>query len=70
MMRRKKDRSPTTTTMIIMMLMIVCEDAQRGHRNLSMVWIDVSKACDSVDHRWLVEMFKLHRFCFLNRETL
>ena len=71
MMRRKKDRSPTTTTtMIIMMMMIVCQDAQRGHRNLSMAWIDVSKAYDSVDHRWLVEMFKLHRFWILNRETL
>ena len=41
---------------------MVCQDAQRGHRNLSMAWIDVSKAYDSVDHRWLVEMFKLHRF--------
>ena len=41
---------------------IVCQDAQRGHRNLSMAWIDVSNAYDSVDHRWLVEMFKLHRF--------
>ena len=41
---------------------IVCKDAQRGHRNLSMAWIDVSNAYDSVDHRWLVEMFKLHRF--------
>ena len=67
MMRRKKDRSPTTTTttiiiIMMMMMMIVCQAAQRGHRNLSMAWIDVSKAYDSVDHRWLVEMFKRHRF--------
>ena len=27
-----------------------------------MAWIDISKAYDSVDHRLLVEMFKLHRF--------
>ena len=39
---------------------MVCEDAQRGKRNLSMVWIDVAKAYDSVDHGWLSEMFTLH----------
>ena len=41
---------------------MVCEDAQRGKRNLSMAWIDVAKAYDSVDHGWLSEMFTLHRF--------
>ena len=41
---------------------MVCQDSQRGHRNLSMAWIDVKKAYDSVDHRWLEEMFSLHRF--------
>ena len=41
---------------------MVCEDAQRGRRNLSMAWIDVAKAYDSVDHGWLSEMFTLHRF--------
>ena len=41
---------------------MVCEDAQRGKRNLSMVWIDVAKAYDSVDRGWLSEMFTLHRF--------
>ena len=35
---------------------MVCEDAQRGKRNLSMAWIDVAKAYDSVDHGWLSEM--------------
>ena len=29
---------------------MVCEDAQRRKRNLSMAWIDVAKAHDSVDH--------------------
>ena len=38
------------------------EDAQRGKRNLSMAWIGVVKAYDSVDHGWLSEMFTLHRF--------
>ena len=41
---------------------MVCEDAQRGKRNLSMVWIDVAKAYDSVNRGWLSEMFTLHRF--------
>ena len=41
---------------------MVCEDAQRGKRNLSMAWIDVAKAYDSVDQGWLSEMFTLHRF--------
>ena len=41
---------------------MVCQDAQRGHSNLSMAWIDVSKAYESVEHRWFVKMFKLHRF--------
>ena len=31
-------------------------------RNLSMAWIDVAKAYDSVDHGRLSEMFALHRF--------
>lgn len=41
---------------------MVCQYSQRGHRNLSMAWIDVKKAHDSVDHRWLEQMFSLHRF--------
>jgi len=31
-------------------------DCQRRRRNLSMAWIDVKKAYDSVDHGWLCEM--------------
>ena len=41
---------------------MVCQDSQRGRRNLSMAWIDVKKAYDSLDHRWLEQMFSLHRF--------
>ena len=40
---------------------MVRQDSHRGHRNLNLMRIDASKAYDSVDHRWLVEMFKLHR---------
>ena len=41
---------------------MVCQDSQRGQRNVSMAWIDVRKAYDSVDHSWLLEMFSSHRF--------
>ena len=36
-------------------------DCQRGKRNLSMAWIDVRKAYDSVDHDWLCAMTDVHR---------
>ena len=29
---------------------MVCQDCQRGRRNLSMGWIDARKAYDSLDH--------------------
>ena len=41
---------------------MVCEDSWRNKRNLSMAWIDVKKAYNSVDHKWLVEMMAVHRF--------
>ena len=59
-MGAKQDFSGTVDNLLIDHM--VCQDAQRDHRNLTMVMIEVSKAYDSVDHRWLVEMFKLHRF--------
>ena len=31
-------------------------DCHRRKRNLSMVWIDVKKAYDSLDHGWLEDM--------------
>ena len=37
-------------------------DCHRGRRNLSMAWIDVKKAYDSVDHGWLNGVMLLHRF--------
>ena len=55
----KQDYSGTVDNLIIVRM--VCQDGQRGHRNLSMAWIDVSKAYDSVDHRWLMEMLEHHR---------
>ena len=41
---------------------MVCEDSKRNKRNLSMAWIDVKKAYNSVDHKWLVELMAVHRF--------
>ena len=41
---------------------MVSDDSTRERRNLSMVWIDVKKAYDSVDHKWLVKMMSVHRF--------
>ena len=36
-------------------------DCHRGKRNLSMAWIDVRKAYDSVDYDWLCAMTDVHR---------
>ena len=41
---------------------IVCQDSRRGMRNFSMACVDVKKAYDSVDHKWMREIFSLHRF--------
>ena len=41
---------------------VVCQDGQRGKRNVTMAWVDVRKAYDSVDHRYLIETFSLHKF--------
>ena len=40
----------------------VALDSYRRRRNLSMAWIDVKKAYDSVDHGWLNGVLLLHRF--------
>lgn len=41
---------------------MVTQDCHRRRRNLSMAWIDVSKAYDSVAHKWLRKMMNIHRF--------
>ncbi|PFX28822.1 Retrovirus-related Pol polyprotein from type-1 retrotransposable element R2 [Stylophora pistillata] len=40
----------------------VALDCHRRRRNLSVAWIDVKKAYDSVDHSWLNGVMTLHRF--------
>ena len=59
--RGAKEKCSGTTDNLLIDRM-VCQHTQRGERNISMAWVDLKKAYDSVDHRWLVEMFKLHRF--------
>ena len=39
-------------------------------RNLSMAWVDVKKAHNSVDFGWLKEMMVLHRFPNWLREAI
>ena len=46
----KQDCSGTVDNLLIDRM--VCQGAQRGHTNLSMAWIDVSKVYDSVRHQW------------------
>ena len=40
---------------------MVIQDCVRGKCN-SMAWIDVKKAYDSVDHKWLNTLMALHKF--------
>ena len=40
----------------------ITPDCHRGKMNLSMAWIDVRKACDTVGYEWLNEMMQVHRF--------
>ena len=41
---------------------MVTLDCHRGKKNLSMTWVDVRKAYDSVDHTWLAKVMRIHRF--------
>ena len=59
--RGAKEKCSGTTDNLLIDRM-VCQDSQRGRRNISMAWIDVRKAYDSVSHNWLMEMFSVHRF--------
>ena len=43
------------TVDILLIDRMVCQDAHGGKRNLSMAWVDGTKAYDSVDHRCLLD---------------
>ena len=38
----------------------VTEDAKINHKNLSMVWIDIKKAFDSVSHEWIIKELQMY----------
>ena len=56
----KEGCSGTTDNLLIERM--VTQDCHRGRRNLSMAWVDVTKAYGSVDHEWLSETMSIHRF--------
>ena len=41
---------------------MVALDCYRRKRNLNAAWIDVRKAYDTIDHRYLVEVLEVHGF--------
>ena len=58
--RRAKEKCSSTFDNLVIDRMVM-QDAQRGRRNLSMPWVKVAKAYDSVDRHWLIDIFNLHR---------
>ncbi|XP_068750863.1 uncharacterized protein [Montipora capricornis] len=50
------------TTDNLMIDRMVTLDCHRHKRNLSVAWIDVPKAFDSVDHGWLKKILRINRF--------
>ena len=59
--RGAKEKCSDTVDILLMDRMVL-QDTQGGRWNLSMAWVDVAKAYDSVDHHWLIDMFNLYRF--------
>ena len=41
---------------------MVTLNCHRNKRKLSMGWVEMKKACDSIDHSWLEEMMIIQRF--------
>ena len=59
--RGAKPRCSGTTDNLLVDRM-VCHDSRNSRKNVSMAWIDVRKAFDSVSHEWLLRMMFLHKF--------
>ena len=38
----------------------VAENPKINHKNLSMVWIDIKKAFDSVSHEWIIKVLQMY----------
>ena len=58
--RAKAKCSGTTDNLMIDRMVTL--DCHRHKRNLSVAWIDVRKAFDSVDHGWLKKILRINRF--------
>ena len=58
--RARRNCSGTVDNLIIDRM--VALDCHRRERSLSAAWIDVRKAYDTVDHRYLLEVLEVHRF--------
>jgi len=56
----KEGSSETTDNLLIDKTVTL--DCHRNRCNLSMAWVDVRKAYDSVDQKWLNEIEKVHWF--------
>ena len=56
----KTNCSGTTDNLLIDRM--VCQDSHNARRKLSMAWVDVRKAFDSVSHEWLKEIMSLPKF--------
>ena len=52
--------SGTTDNLLIDRMVTL--DFHRGKRNLSITWVDVREAYDSVDHSWLAKVMRIHCF--------
>ena len=59
--RGAKPRCSGTTDNLLVDRMVY-HDSRNSRKNVSMAWIDVRKAFDSVSHEWLLEMMFLHKF--------
>ena len=58
--RGAKPRCSGTTDNLLVDRM-VCNDSRTSRKKVSMAWIDVRKAFDSVIHEWLLDMMFLHK---------
>ena len=56
----KAGGSRTTDNLLIDWMVTL--DCHRRKHNLSVVWIDVRKAYDSIDHGWVKKIMHVHKF--------
>lgn len=59
--RGAKERCSRTLDYLMIDRMVTI-DCHRGNRNMSMEWVDVKTAYDSVDDKWLCDIIEELRF--------